>query len=227
MRRVTGNARIDAHKGRIIASDESGYGSWAGPLVVCAATGPLGWHDARVQDSKVFDDKAGRAAREALYDELRGDDRFQFAIVILESDTVDRMGVYQAQLFGHTAVLGQLQLSLDDPLLVVDGSLPVDSFGLKASVVALPKADALVPECSLASIIAKVTHDRLMRMYDATYPGYGFAQHTGYGTPEHEAALDKLGICPIHRRSFAPIKKREEPEAPAVDIMALIEEMDS
>lgn len=210
----------------MIGSDEAGYGPYAGPLVTCAAAAPIGWDDDRIQDSKLYDRETGEAERAALYEELYHDPKFVFEVLILDSEAVDRMGVYNAQLFAHGEALRRVQEKIPDALLVVDGSLPVSGFGLGSNIIALPKGDQLVPECSLASVIAKATQERLMREFDKRYPGYGFAKHKGYGTPEHEAAIDKLGICPIHRRSFGPIKKREEGAPPAVNIFELMEALD-
>jgi ribonuclease HII len=226
MRRSSGQPRIDNHPGPILASDEAGVGPWAGPLVVAAATAPVGWDDPRVRDSKVFHQSTGEQAREQLYDELASDPRFRTEVLVLDSKTVDHMGVYRAQIHGHKEVLSRLLPGLENALLVVDGSLPVTTFGLP-NIVALPKGDALVPECALASIFAKVTRDRLMRGYAAKYPGYGFERHKGYGgNPEHDAALAKLGLCDIHRRSFAPIRRIEEGmQSPEVDIFTLLGEI--
>lgn len=226
-RRRSGVARIDDHQGIVIGSDEAGYGPYAGPLVTCAVAAPIGWDDDRVRDSKLYDRETGEAERAKLYDELYHDPRFVFEVLVLDSEAIDRMGVYQAQLYSHAETLRAVQAKVPDALLVVDGSLPVAGFGLGSNIVALPKADRLVPECSLASVIAKATQERLMREFDKRYPGYGFAKHHGYGTPEHEAALEKLGICPIHRRSFGPIKKLEEAmTAPAASIFDLMEALD-
>lgn len=226
-RRLSGVARIDNHQGVVIGSDEAGYGPYAGPLVTCAVAAPIGWDDARIRDSKLYDRETGEAERAKLYDELYPDPRFVFEVLVLDSSAIDRMGVYNAQLYGHAETLRLVQAKFPDALLVVDGSLPVAGFGLGANIVALPKADQLVPECSLASVIAKATQERLMREFDKKYPGYGFAKHKGYGVPEHEAALAKLGLCPIHRRSFGPIKKIEEAMAPpAANIFELMEAFD-
>lgn len=226
-RRRSGSPRIDGHQGIVIGSDEAGCGPWAGPLVTCAAAAPIGWDDDRIQDSKLYDRETGEAVREALYQELFPDSRFFFAVSVLDSEVIDRMGVYNAQLYAHAETLRTVQAKFPDALLVVDGSLPVAGFGLGPNIVALPQGDQHVPECSLASIIAKATRDRLMRDLDKKYPGYGFAKHKGYGTPEHEAGLDKLGLCPIHRRSFGPIKKREEAmAAPAASIFELMSALD-
>ncbi len=96
------------------------------------------------------------------------------------------------------------------PLVVVDGIVdPELEKGLTYAprVFCLPKADSLVPAVALASIIAKVTRDRMMVEWDKKYPGYGFAHNSGYGTPEHQEALGKLGPCPIHRTQYAPVHR--------------------
>ena len=89
----------------------------------------------------------------------------------------------------------------------MDGNLPVPD------AISLPKADNLVPACSLASIIAKVTRDRIMVELDKLYPEWGFKQHKGYGVPEHQKALDKFGVCPAHRRSYGPVRQALRYEA--------------
>lgn len=191
----------------MVASDECGYGPWAGPLVVCAASAPIGWDDPRVRDSKDFDRES---QREVLYDEFFHDPRFIFALSITEASRIDEIGIRVALIRGHAKVLGEVAARLQGHTLgVVDGTLPVHEFGLGFDLVALPKADQLVPECSLASIIGKVTRDRIMTTLDQKYPGYGFSRNKGYGgSAVHYEGLDKLGPCPEHRRSYAPIARR-------------------
>lgn len=209
MRRSSGHPKIDAWKGLIVASDEVGYGAWAGPLVVCAAAGPIGWDDPRIQDSKLFEDERGEREREKLFEQFSVDQRFFTHIVSVPSEAVDRMGVGEALYYAHTTALRTVAKGLyTPPLAVVDGSLPVHRFDLGFDVVALPKGDQLVPECSLASILAKVTRDREMVRLDAEFPGYGFASNKGYGgNAAHEAGLQKLGPCLQHRTSYEPIAK--------------------
>jgi len=109
-----------------------------------------------------------------------------------------------------------------EPLTIVDGKIPVEG------AIALPKADLLIPAVSLASIIAKGTRDRIMTELSKVHPGYGFENHFGYGTPEHQAALEKLGPCSIHRRSYAPIARMSRPKGYTLeDIFDLIEENES
>jgi ribonuclease HII len=215
MRRLSGNTEIDNWDGHIVASDECGYGSWAGTLVVCAASAPIGWEDARVKDSK----QVSEAARERLFEEFSKDLRFPHKIVVIQAEIVDRMGAGQALLYAHKEALKEVVGLLQGPVLgVVDGTLPVSTFGVGCPLKALPKADQLVPECSLASILAKVTRDRMMVELDAKYPGYDFAASRGYGTPRHHEALKRLGPCPEHRRSFTPVaavvQQREAIEEP-------------
>ena len=203
-RRQSGNSTVDAHQGVILGSDEVGYGCWAGPLVVCAVAGPLGWDDPRVKDSK----QLSESQLETLYEEFFPDERFVISLSIVEPQGIDNMGVYHALLYAHREAVESTysRLVCDPPLVVIDGDLPVHNIGLTCPVVALPKADILVPECALASIIAKVTRDRMMLELDQRFPGYGFSQHVGYGTPQHQEALDKLGPCDIHRTSYKPVR---------------------
>ncbi len=94
-----------------------------------------------------------------------------------------------------------------DTLVIVDGFKGQEArFGIPG-LIGLPKADDLIPAVSLGSIIAKVSRDRYMVEMDKKYPGYGFAKNSGYGVPEHQAGLARLGVCDIHRRSYAPIRK--------------------
>jgi len=187
----------------MIASDEVGFGAWAGPLVICAVSAPIGWEDSRVKDSKELHERE----RERLYEEFFSDPKFLSSVVCLDSGLIDRRGVYEALNYGHEKALKEVAAKLSSPALgVVDGTLPVYKFEVDFPLVALPKADQLVPECALASIFAKVTRDRRMKELDQKYPDYGFAQHKGYGgNAVHEEALRRLGPCPEHRTSYRPI----------------------
>lgn len=203
MRRKSGHARIDAFKGVVIGSDEAGYGCWAGPLVVCAASAPIGWDDVRVRDSKQVDD----GLRGRLHDEFVQDERFPHCVITVKPEDIDRLGVYQALFLAHQEALRRVFQQLGaEPLGVVDGTLQVHKMSLGFPVLPLPKADQLVPECALASIIAKTTQCRRMAELEREFPGYGFGQHNGYGTPEHQEALDRLGPCAAHRRSYRSVR---------------------
>ena len=190
---------IEAHD-FICGSDEVGYGSWAGPLVVCAAIVARDWvPPALVRDSK----QLTPARRESAFESIVG--TVVHHLVAVEVEEIDRRGVGTVIIEAHLkALLGAIEahkaLGLGGKVLtIVDGSLPIHG------ATCLPKADALVPAVSAASIIAKVTRDRHMKQMDVKYPGYSFASNSGYGTQDHREALDRLGVTPIHRKSYAPI----------------------
>lgn len=184
----------------IVGSDECGYGSWAGPLVVAGAAVPREWADPTVTDSKKMSDSARVAAVRKYRDTVK------WKVVVVPSEKVDELGVWKAVIMAHRAVHDLLgRLVEGEALHVVDGlqnaqkSLP--------GLITLPKADNLVPAVSLASCFAKVTQCQLMDEAEKKHPGYGFGSHRGYGVPAHKKALQKLGACPIHRRSYSPIKR--------------------
>lgn len=205
-RRLSGIEAIDNYSGVVIASDETGYGSWAGPLVVCAVAAPPGWDDPRVKDSKKMSGKV-----QAIFDELFQDPRFCVAVVSLDSETVDRMKVYPALLEAHSRAHREVAEKLGKPhISVIDGSLPINrmDLGPNEGAFSLPKADQKVPECSLASIFAKTIHDKYMRELHTKYPQYGFNTNVGYGGDQkshHRIALTLHGPCPEHRRSYQPV----------------------
>jgi len=201
----TGNSLIDLSTADwILGSDESGYGSWAGPLTVCSVLLPRGWVDPGVQDSK----KLSRAQRECVYDRYTRATPVPYCVTWVQAPEIDAVGVWQALLAAHRACLTALLPLANGPVLIVVDGFPhgAESIGIDGCI-GLPKADQLVPSCSLASILAKVSHDRYMQQQAAIYPGYGFGSHQGYGTAEHQRALAKKGPCPLHRKSYGPIKK--------------------
>lgn len=184
----------------ICGSDEVGYGAWAGKLTVCAAIVPRTWAPPDiVRDSK----QLTKAKREKAYVELVK--TVTHHLVHVDVDQIDSEGVGKVILKAHAAAIqGAINLHHAQghtglPYVIVDGTLQV------VGAYALPKADALIPAVSAASIIAKVTRDRYMAEMDAQYPGYNFAQNAGYGTPQHRRALTNRGVCAIHRKSYAPI----------------------
>jgi ribonuclease HII len=196
----TGNPKIDQSTALwVVGSDEAGYGAWCGPLLVTAVALPIGWRDSRVTDSKALSENR----REALFDEFR--DKVTVSAMAVQPETIDEMGVYKAVIKAHTLAIKKVlgELPGESPLIVADGNLPLEEVG----AVSLPKADAKVPAVSLASIFAKVIRDRIMRGLAKKYPGYGFESHKGYGTQAHQVALQKLGVSPIHRKSYRPVAK--------------------
>lgn len=192
--------RVDATYDYVCGSDECGYGSWAGPLTVCAVVVSRLW----VPPTGLTDSKAlSPAARERLYAPLINGTIH--CVVNVDSEEIDRLGVGVVLLMAHQrAIRGALQAHKDlgcvgKTLVIVDGNLDIPG------AVSLPKADLLIPAVSAASVIGKVQRDRYMADMDALYPGYGFKTGCGYGTKQHQEGLKRLGICPIHRKSYSPI----------------------
>ncbi|TAM21443.1 MAG: ribonuclease HII, partial [Rhodanobacter sp.] len=129
--------------------------------------------------------------------------------VLVEADEIDRLNIFQATMAGMSRAVAGLSRVPGEAL--IDGNkLPKD---LPCAGRAIVGGDALEPAISAASILAKVSRDRLMVAMDDTFPGYGFAVHKGYPTPAHLAALERLGPCPQHRRSFAPVRRLLEGSA--------------
>ncbi|MBK6729311.1 MAG: ribonuclease HII [Xanthomonadales bacterium] len=183
---------------RIAGVDEAGRGPLAGPVVVAAVILDPARPIAGLADSKQIGDRR----REALECEIRAR-ALAFQIVEVDAATIDRINILQATLQGMREALLRLTISPDEALL--DGNhLPRD---LPCAARAIVDGDALIAEISAASILAKVHRDRLLVELDAAYPGYGFATHKGYPTAAHLAALERLGPCPAHRRSFAPVRR--------------------
>ncbi len=183
---------------RIAGVDEAGRGPLAGPVVVAAVILDPLRPIAGLNDSK----QLSEARRAALDVEIRTR-ALAFHVVEVGIEAIDRHNILQATLIGMREALCGLAIAPDEAL--VDGNkLPKD---LPCPARAIVDGDALVAEISAASILAKVHRDRLLVALDARHPGYGFATHKGYPTPEHLAALERLGPCAAHRRSFAPVKR--------------------
>lgn len=183
---------------RIAGVDEAGRGPLAGPVVVAAVILDPERPIAGLNDSK----QLSAARREALEVEIR-ERALAFCLIEVGIEAIDRHNILQATLIGMRDALRGLAIIPEEAL--VDGNkLPKD---LPCPARAVVDGDALVPAISAASILAKVHRDRLLVALDAVHPGYGFATHKGYPTPEHLAALERLGPCAAHRRSFAPVKR--------------------
>lgn len=190
---------------RLVAGvDEAGRGPLAGPVVAAAVILPQVWQDGGfderlrdLNDSKQLTE----AQREAFFAILTAHPDIRFGIATVDAAVIDRINILQATHRAMNEALARLQPPPEHVL--VDGN-PVKS--LRFPQTALVKGDARSYSIAAASVIAKVTRDRLMQDFDARFPGYGFAAHKGYGTPQHLAALASHGPCPIHRRSFAPLR---------------------
>ena len=176
--------------------DEAGRGPAAGPVMVAAVILPPYWECPGLNDSK----KVPPAKRELLYDKIMADAVAVSCIAKSEKE-IDELDIYHATMQGmYDAVRG---LSVPAEAVLVD-AMPLRELTVPHK--SLVHGDALSASIAAASIIAKVTRDRLMVEYDKKYPQYGFAVHKGYLTKMHMEALQKYGPCPIHRRSFEPIK---------------------
>ncbi len=193
----------------IAGVDEAGRGPLAGPVVAAAVvfttehiTLGLRGEWKALNDSKQLTEKQ----RERFYELITAEAGIQYSVAIVDVSTIDRINILQATHHAMNEALAKLSCKVQHVL--VDG-LKVKS--LRWPQTPIVKGDSLSYSIAAASVLAKVTRDRLMHAYDVEFPGYGFASHKGYGTEQHLAALAQQGPCPIHRRSFAPVRM-EQPE---------------
>ena len=175
--------------------DEAGRGPLAGPVVAAAVVLPPGFLLPELADSKALD----APTRERLLVEIERA-ALGRAVVAVAAARIDEVNILRAT---HEAMALAVALLPTAPLLALVDGLPVH--GLPCPHLAVIDGDVCSSAIAAASILAKVTRDRLMVAMDATFPGYGFARHKGYPTPEHLEALQRLGPCAEHRRSFAPV----------------------
>ena len=183
---------------RIAGVDEVGRGPLAGPVVVAAVMFDGRRFPRGLNDSKLLDPDE----RERLFEKILASGLVSVAVASRER--IDRMNILRASLWAMTRAVRGLQQRPDHVL--VDGNMMPP--GLPCPGEALVSGDSRSVSIAAASIIAKVTRDRLMRRLGAAFPGYGFEQHKGYSTPAHFAALEAQGPCPHHRRSFMPVRER-------------------
>jgi len=181
----------------IAGIDEAGRGPLAGPVVSAAVILPPSFFDADVTDSK----KLSPTKRDQLYDSLYARS-LTIGIGIVDSAEIDRINILQASLLSMAIAVRNLKPQPD--MLLIDGIHRIDSNLPQKSI---PKGDSLSISIAAASIVAKVTRDRLMEAYDLFYPQFGFAKHKGYPTMGHRNAIRRFGCCPIHRRSFRGVKE--------------------
>lgn len=175
----------------ILGIDEVGRGSLAGPLYASAVIlkSPI----LGLKDSKLL----SREQRENLFD-LIIDNAVFVGIGFAESSYIDEFGLTRANAFAMEQAIKDLNVNYDE--IIIDGNY--NYLCKLPNVKTIIKADQIYPSVSAASIIAKVTRDRLMYEFDDKYPGYGFGTNVGYGTKAHYLAIEKLGVTPIHRRSY-------------------------
>ena len=177
----------------ICGIDEAGRGPLAGPVVVACAVMPRDSMIEGVNDSKKISEKK----REELFEKITSE-AISYGVGIIDQKEIDRINILNATKEGLTMAVKELSVRPD--LIIVDALNNIDTEGIPYE--SIIKGDAKCYSIAAASIIAKVTRDRIMREWDTVYPQYGFAQHKGYGTAKHIAAIKEYGLCPIHRRSF-------------------------
>lgn len=188
----------------IAGVDEAGRGPCAGPLVAAAVILPDGKRGQipELADSKLLTAKA----RDRCYEEIRKR-ALAWSVVSIEAAECDRLGMHVANLEALRRALFRLDVR---PSYVLTDGFSVDGLGVPG--LAIWKGDRVAACIAAASVIAKVTRDRVMEHWDTVYPKYGFAIHKGYCTPEHQATLDEYGPCPQHRRRFENVRRSMRPD---------------
>ena len=201
---------FDGAYAEIIAGvDEAGRGPWAGPVVAAAVI----LDKTRLASLSAINDskKIPEKNREILFDVVR-DACVAYAIAEMSHSVIDKTDILSATMQAMAAAVKGLKSQPQKVLVDGNRKPPIEGLDIETIV----GGDARSLSIAAASILAKVHRDRLMRNYDGMYPGYGFANHKGYGTAQHIKALDERGVCPIHRVSYKPvgdvIRKRTEAE---------------
>ena len=187
----------------IAGIDEAGRGPLAGPVVVACVVMPRDSMIEGVNDSK----KVSEKKREKLYDEII-QEAIAYGVGIISQEEIDKINILNATKEGLTLAIKEMEKDLKEKqrgfekpeIILVDALTKIDTDHIPYR--SIIKGDAKSYSIAAASIIAKVTRDRIMREWDEVYPMYGFAKHKGYGTASHIAAIKEYGRCPLHRRSF-------------------------
>jgi len=187
--RITGVARI-------AGIDEAGRGALAGPVVAAAVILPAKFRHRRLNDSK----QLAPDLREEIYSDLVSNPEVRWTVGIIDSIEIDRINILRAS---HQAMRMAIGALIDPPDHVLIDGLPVIPFPFPQT--AIVDGDCISLSIAAASVIAKVTRDRMMRDFCSQFPQYCFDQHKGYGTELHLRRLHEFGPCPIHRRSFEPV----------------------
>jgi ribonuclease HII len=188
-------AELQVSGGPIAGVDEAGRGPWAGPVVAAAVILDPDHIPANIDDSKVIDED-GRAF---LYNRIMK--VADVGVGIADIGRIDRDNILAATLWAMGEAIAALKSR--PKLVLIDGNRAPR---IQIETRTIVKGDAKCLSIAAASIIAKVTRDRMMMALAKDFPGYGFERHKGYGTPEHQMAIEKLGVCPLHRRSFKPVQ---------------------
>lgn len=187
----------------ICGIDEAGRGPLAGPVVVASVIMPEGSMIEGVNDSK----KVSEKKREKLYEQII-EEAVAYGVGIIDQNEIDRINILNATKEGLTLCIKELEKDLKEKnsgiekpeIILVDALTKIDTDHIPYQ--SIIKGDAKSYSIAAASIIAKVTRDRIMRQWDEVYPEYGFAKHKGYGTAMHISAIKQYGICPLHRKTF-------------------------
>ncbi|EEC48908.1 predicted protein, partial [Phaeodactylum tricornutum CCAP 1055/1] len=187
----------------VIGVDEAGRGPLAGPVVAAAAVVPI--DIVGIADSKTL---TRESVREELYEKIVSSDNVRWAVAVIDSARIDEVNILQATLQGMrlaaSAVAGISEVPDNAFYALLDGNRLPKKMAMRVET--MVKGDSREYSIAAASILAKVTRDRLMHGYDKLYPEYNLAQHKGYPTAAHMDAVRKYGASPIHRRTFAPLK---------------------
>lgn len=187
---------------RIAGVDEAGRGPLAGPVSAAAVVLPEGFIHELLDDSKKLTEKK----RELLYHELTNREDIIWALSLADVEEIDSINILKST---HAAMCRAVQAIQPQPDYCLIDGLPVPGFPISSE--GIVKGDGKSFSIAAASVIAKVSRDRLMLEYAEKYPEYGFERHKGYGTKQHLEALRKYGPCPIHRKSFAPVAQLSLP----------------
>ena len=187
----------------IAGIDEAGRGPLAGPVVVACVVMPKDSMIEGVNDSK----KVSEKKREKLYEQIT-EEALGFGVGIISQEEIDRINILNATKEGLTVAIKEMEKDLQEKqrgfekpeIILVDALTKIDTDHIPYK--SIIKGDAKSYSIAAASIVAKVTRDRIMRAWDEVYPMYGFEKHKGYGTAAHIAAIKEYGLCPLHRRSF-------------------------
>ena len=187
----------------ICGIDEAGRGPLAGPVVVASVIMPEGSMIEGVNDSK----KVSEKKREKLYEQII-EEAVAYGVGIIDQNEIDRINILNATKEGLTLCIKELEKDLKEKnrgiekpeIILVDALTKIDTDHIPYQ--SIIKGDAKSYSIAAASIIAKVTRDRIMRQWDEVYPEYGFAKHKGYGTAMHISVIKQYGICPLNRKTF-------------------------
>jgi ribonuclease HII len=202
--------RLLADKTYILGSDECGYGALCSSLVVCGVRAPKDWELEGLNDSKKLSPKRREVMREKLL-KLADSNVINYHIAERPNTTIDQFGVAMVLKDAYVEVFKKLYQ--DDCLIITDGTLKFDNLGIDDfDKVSLIKADGMIPQVMAASILGKTYRDANMRELHKQYPQYDWEHNMGYPNPFHLQAIKQYGPCPLHRMSYAPMRKMILPD---------------